>query len=488
ALRRSAASVNIRERLDFSCAVFDGFGNLIANAPHIPVHLGSMGESIRTVIDRRGGTMRRGQVYAINDPYRGGTHLPDITVVMPVFAQGQGLDEAPAFFVAARGHHADVGGISPGSMPSDSISIEQEGVVFDNVLIVDEGRLLEDEVRAIFGSGLYPARSPDQNIADLAAQIAACARGAAGLHRLVSEYGGDVVRAYMAHVQDDAEAAVRALIGGLEDGAARIGMDNGAEVVVAVRVDRDARTLTVDFTGTSPQLPSNFNAPLAVVRAAVLYVVRLLLDQPIPLNDGCMRPVTIVVPPGSMLHPHFPAAVVAGNVETSQAVTDALLAALGAMAGSQGTMNNFTFGDATHQYYETIAGGTGAGRGFAGADAIQSHMTNSRLTDPEVMETRFPVLVEEFSIRRGSGGAGATRGGDGTIRRVRFLEPMRANILSNRRRIAPAGLGGGSDGKPGINRVERVDGSVETLGATAGVDMAAGDVFVIETPGGGGYG
>ena len=440
ALRRSAASVNIRERLDFSCAVFDADGNLIANAPHIPVHLGSMGESIRTVLNARGGTMRPGEAYAINDPYRGGTHLPDITVVMPVFADG----DAPAFFVAARGHHADVGGISPGSMPSDSTTLAQEGVVFDNVLIVSDGRLLEAEVRAVLASGEWPARNPDQNIADLAAQVAACQRGASGLLGMARDYGADVVAAYMGHVQDDAEAAVRAVIGELSDGSARIELDNGAEIAVAVRVDRAARTLTIDFTGTSAQLPSNFNAPSAVVRAAALYTMRLLVDRPLPLNDGCLRPVTLIIPEGSMLNPRAPAAVVAGNVETSQCVTDALLMALGAMAGSQGTMNNFTFGDGRYQYYETIAGGTGAGplkngSGFGGADAIQSHMTNSRLTDPEVMETRFPVRVEEFAIRRGSGGEGEWRGGDGAVRRVRFLQPMRANILSNRRRVAPRG-------------------------------------------------
>ena len=482
ALRRSAASVNIRERLDFSCALFDADGNLIANAPHIPVHLGSMGESIRTVIRNRAGAMRPGDAYALNDPYRGGTHLPDITVIMPVFADG----DAPAFFVAARGHHADVGGSQPGSMPPGSISIDEEGVIFDDVLVVRDGVLLEAEVRAVLGSGRWPARNHDQNIADLAAQVAACARGAAGLGRMVRDFGGDVVAAYMRHVQDDAEAAVRAMIGRLSDGAATIDLDNGARIVVAVRVS--GNSLTVDFTGTSAQLGSNFNAPASVVRAAVLYCMRLLLDRPIPLNDGCMRPVTLIIPDGSMLNPRPPGAVVAGNVETSQCVTDAVLAALGAMAGSQGTMNNFTFGDESRQYYETIAGGTGAGPGFAGADAVQSHMTNSRMTDPEVMETRFPVLVERFAIRRGSGGTGAQPGGDGAERRVRFLAPMRANILSNRRSVPPRGLAGGGDGAPGINRVERADGRVESLGATEGTDMLPGDVFVIETPGGGGYG
>ncbi|MEG3181223.1 hydantoinase B/oxoprolinase family protein [Sphingomonas sp. LT1P40] len=487
ALRHSATSVNIRERLDFSCALFDAEGSLIANAPHIPVHLGSMGESIRTVLNKRGADgrgIRRGDVYALNAPYDGGTHLPDITVIQPVFA---GNGDTPDFFVAARGHHADIGGISPGSMPPDSRSIEEEGVVLDNFLLVENGRLREAATRALLGSGRWPARNIDQNIADLSAQIAACARGAGELQRLCGESGADIVRAYMGHVQDQAAAAVRRLIAGLSDGVFRYEMDNGAAVEVAVRVDRDASTLTFDFTGTSDQQPDNFNAPLSVVRAAVLYVIRCLVDEPIPLNDGCLRAVTIHVPEASMLNPRYPAAVVAGNVETSQVVTDALFGALGAMAGAQGTMNNFTFGNERHQYYETIAGGSGAGPGFDGTAAVQTHMTNSRLTDPEVLETRFPVLVEEFSIRRGSGGAGASRGGDGAVRRIRFLEPMRAGILSNRRRVPPFGFAGGEDGAAGVNRIERADGSVEELGATASVEMEAGEVFTILTPGGGGY-
>jgi len=505
ALRQSAASVNIRERLDFSCALFDAGGNLIANAPHIPVHLGSMGDSIRTIIARRGRTdgggwadgrgMRPGDAYALNAPYQGGTHLPDITVIMPVFAEegpggsGPGDGDAdPVFFVAARGHHADIGGISPGSMPSASRSLDEEGVILDNVLVVDEGRLCEAELRALLAGNRWPARNPDQNIADLSAQIAACARGAAALRRLAAEQGHDVVAAYMGHVQANAEAAVRALIGGLRDGTHAIELDNGGRIAVAVRIDRDARTATIDFSGTSGQLEGNFNAPRSVVRAAVLYVMRLLVDQPIPMNDGCLRPVSIVVPEGSMLDPRYPAAVVAGNVETSQAITDALLGAFGAMAASQGTMNNFIFGDATHQYYETIAGGSGAGPGFDGADAVQTHMTNSRLTDPEILETRLPVLVEEFAIRHGSGGQGEWHGGDGAVRRIRFRRAMHADILSSRRRIAPPGLAGGGDGAPGVNRIERIDGRIETLPATASADLEPGDVFVIETPGGGGYG
>ena len=491
ALRQSASSVNIRERLDFSCALFDAAGNLIANAPHIPVHLGSMGESIKTIIARRGNRadgrgMKPGDAYALNAPYQGGTHLPDITVIMPVFADGQ--EKEPAFFVAARGHHADIGGISPGSMPSDSRSIDEEGVILDNVLIVDEGRLCETELRALLRSNRWPARNPDQNIADLSAQIAACTRGGEALRKLAREQGLDTVTAYMEHVQANAEAAVRALIGDLSDGEAAVELDNGAVIRVAIQIDRASQQATIDFSGTSDQLPGNFNAPLSVVRAAVLYVMRLLVDQPIPLNDGCLRPVTIIVPEGSMLHPRHPAAVVAGNVETSQAITDALLIAYGAMAGSQGTMNNFTFGNARHQYYETIAGGSGAGPGFDGASAVQTHMTNSRLTDPEILETRFPVLVEGFAIRHGSGGAGEWHGGDGAIRRIRFREAMHANILSSRRRIAPPGLAGGGDGAAGINRIERVDGSTEVLPATASAELAPGDVFVIETPGGGGYG
>ncbi len=490
ALQRSAASVNIRERLDFSCALFDAHGNLVANAPHIPVHLGSMGESIRTIIDARGGGadgrgIRRGDAYALNAPYRGGTHLPDITVIMPVFADD---GDAPAFFVAARGHHADVGGITPGSMPPESRSVEEEGVLLDDVLVVDEGRFLDAELRAVFTSGPYPARNIDQNIADLAAQLAACTRGATGLTRLADEYGTDVVAAYMEHVQANADAAVRRLIATLDDGAFAYEMDDGAVVRVAVQVDREAGTMVVDFAGTSDQRPTNFNAPVSIVRAAVLYVVRALIDEAVPLNDGCLRGVTIRVPEGSMLNPRYPAAVVAGNVETSQVVTDALFGALGAMAASQGTMNNFTFGNDTHQYYETIAGGAGAGPGFDGASVIQTHMTNSRLTDPEIFETRFPVLLEEFSIRRGSGGAGAHRGGDGATRRVRFLEDMTACILANRRRVAPFGVASGEAGGLGSATVERADGSIEHLGSTAKVDMHAGDVFVIETPGGGGFG
>jgi 5-oxoprolinase (ATP-hydrolysing) len=496
ALQNTASSVNIKERLDFSCALFDREGALIANAPHIPVHLGSMGDSIRTIIEARGPDasgaprdgrgMKPGDAYVLNAPYRGGTHLPDITIVMPVFASD--ADEAPAWYVAARGHHADIGGSAPGSMPPDSRSILEEGVLIDNVLLVDAGRFLEAEMRELLASGPWPARRPDRNISDLKAQVAACARGAAELRRVAGDYGRDVIDAYMAHVQANAEEAVRRLIGRLADGDFRYRMDNGAEVRVAVKVDREARSATVDFTGTSAQQPNNFNAPYSICRAATLYVFRTMVDDSIPMNDGCLRPIMLVVPEGSMLRPNYPAAVVAGNVETSQVITDALFAACRALAPSQGTMNNFTFGNSRHQYYETIAGGAGAGPDFDGASAVQTHMTNSRLTDPEILETRYPVLIERFAIRRGSGGDGRHRGGDGVERHIRFREPMRANILSNRREVAPRGIEGGGDAKPGVNQVVRGDGTVETLSATASAEMRAGDMFVIETPGGGGYG
>ncbi|MEO0499608.1 MAG: hydantoinase B/oxoprolinase family protein [Pseudomonadota bacterium] len=491
ALQSSASSVNIRERLDFSCAVFDRHGNLIANAPHMPVHLGSMGESVRTIMASRGDArdgrgIRPGDAYALNSPYAGGTHLPDITVVMPVFADD--TDDAPAWFVAARGHHADIGGIAPGSMPPQSRTVTDEGILIEDFLLVGAERLRAGEMIALLGGGPHPARNPRQNMEDLKAQIAACARGADGLRRIAGEQGRALVDAYMGHVQDQAEAAVRALIDRLEDGAFRCPLDNGAEIALAVRIDRNARRATFDFTGTSGQQDNNFNAPRAVVQAAVLYAIRTLIDEAIPMNEGCLRPIDIIVPPGSMLDPAPPAATVAGNVETSQLVTDTIFGALGKMAAAQGTMNNFTFGTERLQYYETIAGGAGAGSGFDGADAVQTHMTNSRLTDPEILETRFPVRLEEFRIRRGSGGAGGHHGGDGVVRGVRFLEPMHASILSGRRQIAPFGLAGGKDGTPGINRVIRANGNEDLIGPTASIDMAAGDVFEIETPGGGGFG
>jgi len=476
ALQSTAVSVNIKERLDFSCALFNAEGELIANAPHIPVHLGSMGESIRTIIEARGNArdgrgIRRGDAYALNDPYRGGTHLPDITVIVPVF---YGDGDAPSAFVAARGHHADIGGIAPGSMPPDSRTIADEGVLIDNVLLLDEGHFREAEMRALLSGGAHPARSPDRNISDLRAQIAACARGAESLVAVAKDYGADVVAAYMDHVMANAEEAVRRLIGRLDDGQFEYAMDNGARVAVSIRVDQAKRSAVFDFTGTSAQLPNNFNAPHAIVRAASLYVVRTLIDDMIPMNDGCLRPIQIIIPEGSMLNPNFPAAVVAGNVETSQVITDALFAATGRLAPSQGTMNNFTFGNARYQYYETIAGGSGAGVDHDGTDAVQTHMTNSRLTDPEILESRLPVRLDEFAIRRGSGGHGAHHGGDGVVRHLTFLEPMRANILANRREVAPRGLAGGGDALPGRNWVERTDGSIEMLSASQSADMNPG--------------
>ena len=461
-LANTSYSVNIKERLDFSCAIFDAQGSLIANAPHMPVHLGSMGESVRTIIDRRTGTMRPGDVFVLNAPYNGGTHLPDVTVIAPVFL-GEGTGGAPEFFVASRGHHADIGGITPGSMPPDSSHVDEEGVLLDNVVLVAQGRFLEAEMRAILASGRYPARNPDQNIADLRAQVAACAKGADELAKMVAHFSLPVVRAYMQHVQDNAEASVRRVLGALKDGSFSYEMDNGAVIRVAIRVDREAREATIDFTGTSPQQPTNFNAPSAVCKAAVLYVFRTLVDDEIPMNAGCLKPLTIVIPEGSMLSPRYPAAVVAGNVETSQAITDCLYGALGVLAASQGTMNNFTFGNDRYQYYETISGGSGAGPDFDGTSVVQTHMTNSRLTDPEVLEWRFPVRLESYAIRRGSGGAGRHRGGDGGDRRVRFLEPMTAVMLANHRRVAPFGLDGGQPGATGRNWVERAEGTREDL-------------------------
>ncbi|HUQ13310.1 MAG TPA: hydantoinase B/oxoprolinase family protein [Novosphingobium sp.] len=490
ALQATATSVNIKERLDFSCALFDAEGALIANAPHIPVHLGSMGESIRTILNNRGNRadgrgLRRGDAYVLNDPYRGGTHLPDITVIVPVFYDGS---EAPDAFVAARGHHADIGGIAPGSMPPDSTTIDQEGVLIDDVLMVDEGHFREAEIRALLGSGPHPARNPDRNLADLRAQLAACTRGAEMLAATARDYGAEVVAAYMRHVLANAEEAVRRLLDRLDHGAFTYDMDNGAQVSVSIAIDRKARSAVFDFAGTSPQLADNFNAPRSIARAAALYVVRTLVDDAIPMNDGCLRPVELRIPAGSMLSPDWPAAVVAGNVETSQVVTDCLFAATGRLAPSQGTMNNFTFGNERHQYYETIAGGSGAGPDHEGTSGVQTHMTNSRLTDPEILESRLPVRLDAFAIRPHSGGAGAHRGGDGLVRRVTFLEPMRANILANRRRVPPRGICGGGDAAPGRNWVERADGSIEQLSATASAEMGVGDAFVIETPGGGGWG
>ncbi len=511
-LANTAYSVNIKERLDFSCALFDAEGNLIANAPHMPVHLGSMGESVKTIIDARTGTMRPGDAFVLNAPYNGGTHLPDVTVIAPVFldnvedsvraSTGSARTESsaavrpelvegrtgPEFYVASRGHHADIGGTTPGSMPPDSTVVDEEGVLLDNVQLVAGGRFLANELRVMLGSGRYPSRNIDQNLADLRAQVASCTRGIGELKKMVAHFGLPLVRAYMRHVQDNAEEAVRRVLDVLKDGHYEYEMDSGATIAVTISIDKAARAATIDFTGTSAQQPTNFNAPSAVCKAAVLYVFRTLVDDEIPMNAGCLKPLHIVIPEGSMLAPRYPAAVVAGNVETSQAITDTLYGALGVLAASQGTMNNFTFGNDTYQYYETISGGAGAGPTFDGASVVQTHMTNSRLTDPEVLEWRFPVRLEAFRIRRGSGGAGAHRGGDGGERRVRFLERMTAVMLANHRRIAPFGVAGGMPGATGRNWVERVDGQREEFGATCEVDMQPGDVFVIQTPGGGGYG
>ena len=484
-LEHNAWSVNIKERRDYSCAVFDAVGRLVANAPHIPVHLGSMGDTVGEVLRATGGRLSPGDAYLLNDPYRGGTHLPDITVVSPVFDEGGGR---LLFFVASRGHHADVGGKTPGSMPPDSRTIDEEGVRVACFPLVRGGLLDEAGLRSLLAAGPYPARNPAQNLADLRAQLAANARGTGALRELVREHGLAVVHAYMGHVRANAAAAVRRLIAGLSDGALILETDDGCHVAVRVTVDRAGERLVVDLSGTSPAQAGNANAPLPVVRAVVLYVFRLLVDADIPLNAGCLEPIELRVPPGSLLDPLPPAAVVAGNVETSQILADALLGALGAMAGSQGTMNNLTFGDGERQYYETLCGGAGAGPGFHGASGVHTHMTNSRLTDPEVLEMRHPVLVEAFGLRRGSGGSGQWRGGDGVTRRLLFLAPQEVAILSGRRLVPPHGMAGGGAGQPGRNRLVRPDGTVVELGPRAHAHVSPGDVLVIETPGGGGWG
>ena len=487
-LQNTAYSVNIKERLDFSCAIFDATGNLIANAPHMPVHLGSMGESIKTVMRENAGKMQPGDVYMLNDPYNGGTHLPDVTVITPVFdTAGKDI----LFYVGSRGHHADIGGTTPGSMPPDSRSIVEEGVLINNFKLVDGasgGQLRDAEARALLAGAKYPARNPDQNMADFRAQVAANQKGVEELRKMVAHFGLDVVQAYMGHVQDNAEEAVRRVISALRDGSYTLQLDNGAQIQVAVRVDQANRSAEIDFAGTSAQLDNNFNAPSAVCMAAVLYVFRTLVNDEIPLNAGCLKPLKVIIPAGSMLNPHYPASVVSGNVETSTCITNALYGALGVMGASQGTMNNFTFGNERYQYYETISGGSGAGEGFEGTSVVQTNMTNSRLTDPEVLEFRFPVRLESYEIRKGSGGAGRWHGGDGGVRKVRFLEPMTAAILSNNRDYAPFGMAGGEPGAVGRNSVLRTDGSVEQLPHIAKTQMQTGDIFIVETPGGGGFG
>jgi 5-oxoprolinase (ATP-hydrolysing) len=484
-LANTAYSVNIKERYDFSCAIFDAHGDLVANAPHVPVHLGSMSDSVRTALRQNAGKIRPGDVFMMNNPYNGGTHLPDVTVITPVFDDA-GRDII--YTVASRGHHADIGGTTPGSAPPDSRHIDEEGVLIDNFLLVKQGVLQADAARGLLASGPYPCRNVDQNMADLAAQIAANATGVQELTKITRQFGLDVVHAYMGHVQDNAEESVRRVLDVLHDCAFTYPLDSGAQIKVAILVDKNAREATVDFTGTSAQDPFNYNAPKAICHAVVLYVFRTLVGANIPMNEGCLKPLNLIIPEGSMINPKAPAAVISGNTEVSQAIADALYGALGVIAGSQGTMNNFVYGNAVFQNYETICGGTGAGDGFDGASAVHSHMTNTRMTDPEVLETRFPVRVDEFSIRRGSGGAGLFKGGNGIVRKLRFLEPMTATVLSSHRDTAPHGASGGQAGSTGENSVIRADGSVELLKGNDVAQMKAGDVFVLKSPGGGGFG
>ena len=484
-LANTAYSVNIKERLDFSCAIFDAKGNLVANAPHVPVHLGSMSGSVRSILEANAGEMEPGDVFMMNNPFDGGTHLPDVTVITPVFDEA---GERIIFVVASRGHHADIGGKTPGSSPSDSSHIEEEGVFIDNFLLVSRGALRERETLDLLASGTYPCRNVDQNMADVAAQIAANSTGANELLKTVAHYGIDVVHSYMGHVQDNAEEAVRSVLDVLKDSEFEYPLDSGARICVRISIDKEHRTATVDFTGTSPQNATNHNAPLSICRAAVLYVFRTLVGSDIPMNEGCMKPIKVVVPESTMINPSYPAAVIAGNTEVSQAITETLYGALGVLAGSQGTMNNFVYGNDVHQNYETICGGAGAGDGFDGASAVHTHMTNTRMTDPEVLESQYPVRVEEFSVRRGSGGGGKYRGGDGVVRKLRFLEPMIATVLSSHRETRPFGVNGGTAGKAGENSVIRADGSIEPLAGNDSREMDVGDIFVLKTPGGGGYG
>ena len=484
-LANTAFSVNIKERLDFSCAIFDENGNLVANAPHVPVHLGSMSESVRTILRDNQGKIRRGDVFMMNNPYNGGTHLPDVTVITPVFNKS---GEKINFFTASRGHHADIGGKTPGSAPPDSKHIEEEGVLIDNFLLVSKGTLREREARNLLSSGKYPCRNIDQNMADLAAQIAANATGAIELEKIVDQFGLDVVQAYMGHVQDNAEESVRRVLDVLKDCDFSYPLDSGEKIKVKISVDNQTRSAVVDFTGTSAQDSLNYNAPFSICRAVILYVFRTLVGEDIPMNEGCLKPIEIIVPKGTMINPDFPAAVISGNTEVSQAIADTLYGALGVIAGSQGTMNNFVYGNDTFQNYETICGGTGAGEGFNGTSAVHSHMTNTRMTDPEVLENRFPVRVDEFSIRYGSGGEGKFTGGNGIIRKLRFLEPMTVTVLSSHRETVPFGVNDGQPGKPGKNFIVRSDETVIMLNGNDQSQMDIDDVFVMETPGGGGFG
>ncbi|MEM9435051.1 MAG: hydantoinase B/oxoprolinase family protein [Pseudomonadota bacterium] len=484
-LANTAYSVNIKERLDFSCAIFDQNGDLVANAPHVPVHLGSMSESVRTILRANAGDIRPGDVFMMNNPFNGGTHLPDVTVITPVFdPDGKNI----VFSVASRGHHADIGGKTPGSAPPDSRSIDEEGVVIDNFRLVDQGQLQVQKTRALLGSGPYPCRNIDQNMADLAAQIAANATGVAELQKITEQFGLATVHAYMGHVQDNAQESVRRVLDVLTDCSFSYPMDSGAKIEVAIRVDKIHRSAVIDFTGTSPQNALNYNAPLAICRAVVLYVFRTLVGRDIPMNEGCLKPLELIVPEGSMINPRAPAAVISGNTEVSQSIADALYGALGVIAGSQGTMNNFVYGNALYQNYETICGGTGAGDGFHGTSAVHSHMTNTRMTDPEVLETRFPVRVDEFSIRQGSGGPGQFEGGNGIVRRLAFKEAMTVTTLSSHRKTPPLGANGGSPGALGENAVERATGEIEQLDGNDQVELFPGDTFLMKTPGGGGFG
>jgi 5-oxoprolinase (ATP-hydrolysing) len=484
-LQNTAYSVNIKERLDFSCAVFAHDSTLVANAPHMPVHLGSMDRSVETIIRDNKGRIAPGDVFAINAPYNGGTHLPDITVCTPVFDDRK---KTILFWVASRGHHADVGGISPGSMSPNATTIEQEGVYMDNFKLVDRGRFREKELMAVLNGAKYPARNPIQNVNDLKAQIAANEKGVSELRKMVTQFTLPVVKAYMGHVQDNAAESVRRVIDRLHDSEFAYEMDQGTVIKVKITVDKKKREATVDFTGTSPQQPTNFNAPEPVTRAAVLYVFRMMVNDDIPMNAGCLRPINIVVPAKSMLTPEYPAAVVAGNVEVSQAVTDTLFGALGALAGAQGTMNNLNFGNAKYQYYETICSGSPAGPGFNGTDAVHTHMTNTRLTDPEILEFRYPVVLEDFHIRKGSGGKGQWHAGDGIRRTIRFREKMECTLLTGHRRVPPFGLNGGEDGQVGENWARRKDGTMERLKGCDDTVIDAGEAIIIQTPTAGGYG